>query len=169
MKLRSYGRILLLGVLALAARSSLAKQNTAGLSIQETSAVKAVLEHFRTAWLANDADGVRGVFVKNAVLLPHHGVPPVAGMDAINQFWFPPTTAETTITKFVQTIDEVDGDGSLAYLRGRSEVAWTIRDKGTSQSWQTHGNFLAVLKRQNDGRWLISHLIWDDVPNELVQ
>ncbi|MGH9712615.1 MAG: YybH family protein [Candidatus Acidiferrales bacterium] len=138
------------------------------LSASDTAAVRAVLEHYRTAWLAGDADGVRSTFTQDAVLLPHHGVPPVVGMAAINEFWFPSTPTKTTITKFVQTLDEVGGDGFLAYVRGRSEVAWTVEDGGKKESWRNAGNFLAVCKKQADGKWLISHLIWNDPPNQKV-
>src|SRR6516162_6645913 len=42
---------------------------------------------------------------------------PIVGVTAINEFWWPSTTAKTTILKFVRTIDEVGGDASLAYVR----------------------------------------------------
>jgi len=54
-------------------------------------------------------------------------------------------------------------------VRGRSEVAWKMEDRGKTESWRTAGNYMAVLKRQTDGRWLISHLIWDDVPNQRIE
>lgn len=135
----------------------------------EARAIRAVLERCRKAWLAGDADGVRGTFTQDAVLMPHHGLAPVVGMKAINDFWWAPSTAKTTITKFIQTTDEVSGDATLAYLRGRSEVAWTIEDQGKIEKWRTGGNYLALLKKQANGTWLISHLIWDDPPNELVK
>ena len=93
----------------------------------------------------------------------------MVGMAAINEFWFPVTAVKTTITRFVQTVDEVGGEGTLAYVRGKSEVAWTMEDQGKSQRWRTGGNFMAILRKQADGRWLMSHLIWDDPPNQQVE
>ena len=119
-------------------------------------------------WLAGNPDTVRSCFTQDAVLLPHHGIPPVVGMTALNEFWFPASSAKTTITKFVLTLDEVGGKGTLAYVRGRSEVAWTVEDSAKSQHWRNGGNLLAVLKKQANGKWLISHLIWDDPPNQQV-
>lgn len=139
---------------------------TKTLSVGDAASIRAVLEHYRTAWLAGDADGVRSTFTQDAVLLPHHGVPPVVGMAAINDFWFAPSSTKTTITKFVQTLDEVGGHGMLAYVRGRSEVAWTIEDSGKKENWRNAGNFLAVLMKQADGKWRMSHLIWNDPPNQ---
>jgi uncharacterized protein (TIGR02246 family) len=136
------------------------------ISPSDVAAIRAVVERYRTSWLAGDADAVRACFTQNAVLLPHHGTQPVVGMNAINEFWFPTGSSRTTITRFVQKIDELAGEGTLAYVRGRSEVAWTVEADGKSQDWRNAGNFLAILKKQADGKWLISHLIWDDPPNQ---
>ncbi len=141
----------------------------ATLALGDAAAIRGLLEHYRTAWLANDADGVRASFTDDAVLMPHHGLEPVAGMKAINEFWFPATTAKTTITKFVQTIDETGGEGRMAFVRGHSEVAWTVVDKGKTEEWRTHGGYVALLKKQANGKWLITHLMWEDVPNERVK
>jgi len=54
----------------------------------------------------------------------------------------------------------------LAYARGRSELALTVEDNGKIQNWRNAGNFLAIFKKQPDGKWLISHLIWNDPPNQ---
>jgi uncharacterized protein (TIGR02246 family) len=138
---------------------------TRSLPPRDASAIRKVLEHYRTSWLSNDGDGVRGCFTQDAVLMPHHGVQPVVGMKAINDFWFPAAPPKTTILKFVRTVDEVGGDDLVAYVRGRGEVSWRIEDKETTADWSTAGNYMAILKKQPDGKWLISHLIWDDSPN----
>jgi uncharacterized protein (TIGR02246 family) len=155
-------------VLVLVPHASEGTDKSTPLSSRDVAAIRAVLERYRTGWLAGNADAVRGSFTRDAVLLPHHGVPPVVGMAAINEFWFPASSTKTTITKFVQTLDEVSGEGMLAYARGRSEVAWTVEDNGKSLDWRNGGNFFTVLKKQADGNWLMSHLIWDDPPNQQV-
>ena len=66
-------------------------------------AVQAVLEHFYNGWLSGSADAVRSTFTTDAVLMPHHGVLPVVGITAINEFWWPATSVKTTITRFAQT------------------------------------------------------------------
>lgn len=62
---------------------------------------------------------------------------------------------------------------SVAAMRwlmcGRSEVAWSVEDQGKVQHWHNAGNFMAILRKQPDGKWLMSHLIWDDPPNQLEQ
>jgi uncharacterized protein (TIGR02246 family) len=154
--------------LALVFGASANSDRTKPLSADDAAAIRAVLERYRTAWLAGDNDGVRSTFTQDAVLLPHHGVSRVVGMAAINEFWFPSSSTKTTITKFVQTLDEVGGDGTLAYARGWSEVAWTLEDGSKKENWRNAGNFLAVFKKRAGGKWLISHLIWNDPNNQRV-
>jgi uncharacterized protein (TIGR02246 family) len=140
--------------------------DTPSLPSDDASLIRSLLERYRTSWLSNDADGVRSCFTPNSVLLPHHGLEPIVGMKAINDFWFAPSDTKTTVLKFVRTIDEVGIDGTLAYVRGHSELAWRVEDKGTLAFWRTGGSYMAILRKQADGKWLISHLIWDDQPNE---
>lgn len=137
------------------------------LPASDMSSIRAVLARYRSGWLANDANVVRGTFTKDAVLMPHHGLAPVVGMAAINEFWWPASVSKIVITRFVQTVDEIGGDGKLAYMRGKSEVAWNVEDHGKVEHWHNHGNFMAILRKQADGKWLMSHLIWDDPPNQL--
>lgn len=128
--------------------------------------IRAVLERYRSSWLANDPEGVRSCFTEDAILMPHHGLDPIVGMKAINDFWFAPSSAKTMVLKFDRTVDEIGKDGSISYVRGHSNVEWRVEDKGTTQEWRTHGSYMAILKKQADGSWLISHMMWDDVPNE---
>jgi uncharacterized protein (TIGR02246 family) len=146
-----------------------ASAETPGSRSDDRSLIRNLLEQYRAAWLSNDPDAIRHCFTQDAVLMPHHGLEPIVGMKAINDFWFPATRAKTTILKFVRTIDEIGVDGSLAYARGHSEVAWRVEDGGKTEDWHTSGDFMAILKKQAHGNWLISHLIWDDSPNERKQ
>jgi uncharacterized protein (TIGR02246 family) len=155
-------------MLALATGTSAGADKARAISPSDMIAIRAVFERYRTGWLAGDADAVRSCFTQDAVLMPHHGIPPIVGMAAINEFWFPASSTKTTITRLGETLDEMGGEGGLAYVRGKSEVAWTVEDGAKSQHWRTGGNFLAVLKKQPDGKWLISHLIWDDPPNQKI-
>jgi ketosteroid isomerase-like protein len=43
-----------------------------------------------------------------------------------------------------------------------------VEDDAKSQDWQNRGNFLAVFKEQANGKWLVSHLIWGDPPNQQI-
>lgn len=149
--------------------SGFAQKPTQGLSVSDAAAVRAVLERYRTTWLANDESGVLSTFARDAVLMPAHGNPSVAGTAAIKDYWWPRSATTTTITKFVQSLDEVGGDETLAFARGTSDVEWKTENKGTSQTWQNSSSFLFLLKRQPNGTWLISHLIWDAGENKQLK
>ena len=164
-----HGLISLLIASLAATSSAAAAQKPTPLSASDATEVRAVLERYRAAWLANDESGVLSTFARDAVLLPAHGGAPVAGTDAIKGYWWPASATKTTITKFVQTIDEVGGNGDLAYARGTSDVEWSTEDKGTTQNWQNGSSFMFLVKRESDGMWLISHLIWDAGENKLLK
>ena len=146
--------------------AAVAPVRTAAASGRADASIRKLLERYRTAWLANDPEAVRSCFTPDAVLMPHHGLEPVVGMKAINDFWFPASSAKTTVLKFDRTIDEIGVEGSLAYARGQSEVAWRVEDQGKREDWRTAGTYVAILKKQAGGGWLIARLIWDDGTNE---
>jgi uncharacterized protein (TIGR02246 family) len=134
------------------------------LSSADREAVQAVNDAYRKAWLANDAEGVRRLFTDDAVLLPHHGVDPVKGMRAINDFWWPADAPPTAITRLEMTAQEVGGQGDIAYILGQAEVAWTGSNGGGDKSFSNRGTYLSILRRQPDGEWKITHHMWDDPP-----
>jgi len=90
------------------------------LTATDESAIRAIIEAYRTAWLANDAKGVLNTFSDDAVLLPAHGAPAVVGIAAIEKYWFTPDGPPTTITELNITVDEASGNGIL-----RTRAAWT--------------------------------------------
>src|SRR5215467_10585369 len=132
------------------------------LSASEREAIRQLHEDYRTAWLANQGAAVRKVFTDDAVLLPHHGLEPVVGMEAIKRFWWPKNGPPTTITRFEAAYDEVGGCGTIAYVRGRSEVEWTVDDHGKLTAFRNAGTFLTLFRKLPDGAWKISHQMWDD-------
>ncbi|MGH9603555.1 MAG: YybH family protein [Terriglobales bacterium] len=139
------------------------------LTTQDREAITQVKATYRKAWLAGDAEGVRNLFTKDAVLMPHHGVPAVVGVKAINDFWWPAKSPKTVITKLEVPIEEISGDGRMALVRGRSEVAWTVEDQGKLTTFANSGTYLTALRKLPDGAWKITHHMWDDPPTQLVQ
>jgi len=133
-------------------------------AIGSPDALRAVHESYRRAWLANDAEGVLRVFTPDAVLLPHHGLPPVVGLEAIRAFWFAPGPP-TTITVLELEVDEASIHDATGIVRGRSRVEWTVQKDGTVEQWANAGTFLSLLRRGADGAWRITHHMWDDPPN----
>ena len=131
----------------------------------DVHALRAVNDEYRRAWLASDAEGVMRLFAPDAVLMPHHGLPPVIGSAEIRAFWFGPGPA-TTITRLDLQLDDVSVRNGTGLVRGRSQVEWTLAKDGGTERWRNAGTFLTVLRRGPDGAWRITHHMWDDPPNQ---
>jgi uncharacterized protein (TIGR02246 family) len=132
------------------------------LSAADMAEIKQLHKQYEQTWLKGDADGVRSLFTDDCVLFPPHADTPKVGMKGLNAFWFPPDAPPSQITKLVVTPQDIGGDGQIAYVWGTDEVAWTTVDHGKTTTSSHSGIFLNVLKKQADGRWKISHHMWDD-------
>lgn len=133
----------------------------ASINAADRRAIEAVLDEYVAAWLAGDAERVLRTLTPDAVLIPHHGLPPVVGDKAIRAFWWPPKAPPTTIDRFELKHAEIGGDGSFAFARGTQTLEWTTGAKKSS----TRGNHMTLLRRGPDGRWRISHQMWGDPAN----
>lgn len=116
----------------------------------DVAAVRAVLDRYVAAWLANDEAAVMQLLTPDSVLVPGEK-PPYKGSDAIRQYWFAPGAPKTVITRFVSTVDDVQVSGDLAVARGSQSIEWTTSD----ERWRTHGNYMTVLRRTKHG-WRIA-------------
>ena len=134
-------------------------------SESDVQAIRSVHDAYRRAWLANDVEGVMRLFAPEAVLLPHHGLPPVVGSNEIRAFWFAPAPP-TTITRLDLQLDDVSVRDDTAIVRGRSQVEWAVDKDAAVERWRNAGTFLTVLRRGPDGVWRITHHMWDDPPNQ---
>jgi uncharacterized protein (TIGR02246 family) len=132
------------------------------LSTEDLAKINLVHKQYEDAWLKGDADAVRALFTDDSVLLPPHAAKPWIARKGLNEFWFPPDAPPTKITKLVLTLQNIGGDGQIAYTWGTHEVAWTTT-QGTHITNASHtGTFLNVLKKQGNGEWKISHHMWAD-------
>lgn len=128
----------------------------------ELNRLRAVNDAYRAGWLAGDSAAVLRLFAADAVLLPHHGDPPVVGLDAIRRYWWPPGPASTTITTLDVTTDGADVRGDAGVLWGRFTLAFSFETDGRQRSLRNAGTYLMVLRKQADGHWRITHRMWDD-------
>ena len=149
--------------LLLVALSSAGIGGTDALSAADIAAIRSTIEVYRTAWLRNSEAAVMGTFADDAVIMPHHGGQPSVGLAAIRAYWFSPGP-KTTITRFELTIDEVEGAGEMAFVRGRSAVQWTVEGSAGVERWTNSGTFVNVMVKRA-GRWKTRVQIWDDPPN----
>ena len=132
------------------------------LSREDRAKIEALCERYRSAWIANDRKSVLKTLAENAVLLPHHGHPPVVGRSAIVGFWWPADAPPTTVTEFTMTTDEISGNGDVGYVWGKFSLAFSYEEKAQKKSVSNAGTYLMIVRRQASGSWLITHRMWDD-------
>jgi ketosteroid isomerase-like protein len=137
------------------------------LSSNEATAIKAVIEIYRTSWLKGDVGGVQHTLADETVLLPAHGAEPVIGLEKIKEYWWPKDAPPTEILQLDISVDEVDGNACLAYARGIDTVAWSTMQDGKLTRTRHKSTYLNVMKRMPDGSWRILQHMWDDQPNEV--
>jgi len=133
-----------------------------GLSAEDIAMIKQLHHKYEETWLKGDADGVRALFTEDCVLFPPHGDKPRVGQKGLNEFWFPPGAPPSKITKLIMTVQNIGGDGQMAYAWGTHEVAWTMEQNGKTTSASHKGVFLNFLVKQPDGEWKFSHHMWDE-------
>jgi|SRR5215472_3697098 len=132
------------------------------LSADDVAAIKRVHQKYEEAWVKGDADVVRSLFTEDSVLLPPYGDQPRVGKKQLDEFWFAPNVPPTTVTRLTLSIENIGGDGQLAYVWGHFEVGWTVVQHGKATTSSNKGTFLNILKKQRDGEWKISHHMWDN-------
>jgi uncharacterized protein (TIGR02246 family) len=147
--------------------ASRAKDQQDGLTYNDDRAIRATIERYRTAWLENNARSVLKTFSNDAVLQPAHGASAVVGIAAIEKYWFSPGGLPTTITQLNITVDQVSGNGNMAFARGLDSVAWTVEQDGAVHRHAHPGTYINVMRKQPNGSWLIQVHMWDDGPEHV--
>lgn len=152
-----------LALLALAvALPAHSDDDACGYDDADDAAVRAAIQAYVRAWLANDAEAVMATLTDDIVLQPHHGDEPVIGAEAVRAWWFP-EGPPATITEFAIETEATEGCGSLAYAWGRFSIEWQYEDLRFTNA----GNTLSVLERTPDG-WRIAHQTWNDPEAEVM-
>jgi ketosteroid isomerase-like protein len=123
----------------------------------------AALEDLRAAniqaTLAGDCDALNAMFAEDAVLLPQDE-PMIEGAEAIRATCDPDeaTPQEVTITSL-----GIDGYGDLAV--GHGTWSQTFLSEDEAEPLTISGKYVLVSRKQADGSWLWSVLIWNsDAP-----
>lgn len=137
----------------------------AELSAADRQAIAAQIGVYRTAWLEGDAARVKSLFLADAVFLPHHGLEPVVGLEALSAFWWPPGGTPFRILRFDLETTRIEGAGDLAYAWGRQVLEWSQADAQGERRLRTRGNHLTVFRRTPAG-WRIELQMSDDEPTE---
>jgi uncharacterized protein (TIGR02246 family) len=124
----------------------------------DRNAMRGMVANFDKAVLAGDWPTVVSFYSEDGMLLPPNG-PVVEGRAAMQKFFegFP------KITEFKESVPEIEGQGDLVYARGTYEM--TMMPPGAKEPLKDMGKTLAVWRKQPDGSWVVSRVIWSsDLP-----
>jgi ketosteroid isomerase-like protein len=122
-------------------------------------AIRAVDSVFVAAWLRDDTTAVMNTLAPGVVLMPA-GQSVLTTPDAIRAFWWPSDGSHTRILTFGRAIDELGGEGDIAWMRRTDSLTFTYAKGGATQSLTSRSMSLAVLQRQTDGTWRFSRVMW---------
>jgi uncharacterized protein (TIGR02246 family) len=127
------------------------------LTDADRSAIRESVANFDKAMVAGDWPSVLSHYSEDGILMPPNG-PEVKGRAAMQKFFqgFP------KITEFKENVLEIEGHGDLAYPRGTYEMTMVPPGAGPLKD---KGKVLAVWRKQPDGSWLVTRVIWSsDLP-----
>jgi uncharacterized protein (TIGR02246 family) len=150
-------RVLLIVVLAtLAARAP-----DCGLESADVREIRAVVEGIIDADNTRDLERVLGYYCENAVLMPP-GESAVVGREAFRPRY------ESLFAEFDPEIelrvDEACVADGIGFVRGRNGGRLVGRTTGDVR--ELDDAFLMLLRREADGKWRISHLVWHRASRE---
>ncbi len=118
------------------------------------------------ALLAEDWDRFVATFTEDAIRMPPNE-PLHQGREAIRD-WAETNWGPLTVTEFTQTMSGIEGQGDLAYVRGSYSA--TSEVPGLVEPVSDVGKVVAILRKQDDGRWLLSVVIYNsDLPLPLME
>ena len=119
------------------------------LSAEDVEAIRGGSEQFTRFMLARDFDALVRLYAEDAVFMPPHR-PAVKGRLALRD-WL---GAFPKVTRFTFTLDDIDGRGDLAYVRG--SYSMTLHPEGAPGPVGDAGKFVEIRKKQPDGSWLLA-------------
>ena len=144
-----------LAVAAVFAAGLLACQHSPGrLTDTNRTEMRAVVDSFGEAVMAQDWPKVVAYYTEDGILLPPNG-PAVQGRDAMRRLF----ESWPKLISFKENILEIEGRRDVAYVRGTYEMA--LSPPGSKAPVHDVGKSLAVWERQADGRWLVSRVMWN--------
>ncbi len=125
----------------------------AALSDEDVAAIRSCAEQeVVQATLAKDWNRFAAGFTKDAVRMPPNE-PLHRGRTVIRE-WAEANWGPITYTEFTMKVQDVDGRGDLAYAWGPYSA--TVEVPGLAEPVKDIGKYLVILRKQEDGRWLVS-------------
>lgn len=106
------------------------------------------------ATLSQDPDALAALWTRDGVLFGE-GDRPVVGRQALREAY---AKGGWKVLSYTPHILDVAIDGDAAVEWGRFEVSFQTTDK--RQIEKLHGRFLRAMKKQPDGKWRFTRIMW---------
>lgn len=152
-----YAVVLLAAALALACGRS----GPEPLSQEDRDALRQADEELQQAVTSGDWATVASHYAEDAYLDPPD-TGPVRGRDQIRNYF---VSTLASVSEFELEPRFVDGEGDLAYVRGRWSLSAEMPNAdGDTVTMTDQGSYVVVRRRQDDGRWLIVEDIVQSTP-----
>ena len=126
---------------------SACQTNPSGLSQADISAIHAASDEWVATYNKNDWDALAKLFAAEAIMMPPNS-PAVMGRAAISAW----EAEYETGFQIAFDVQQIKGEGNLAYVRGRSCVFIPLETGGYGVDV---GKYLEVRRKNEDGEWLI--------------
>jgi len=130
----------------------------APLTDADVTAIRSLGTSYAQAVLANDGDAIAALYAEDAIEMPPNMVTR-SGKEAIRAAYVSEAGSGVMASEFALTAIDVDGSGDLAYDRGA--YSWTGTPPGMTEPMTETGKYLCIVRRQEDGSWLWSTVIWN--------
>jgi ketosteroid isomerase-like protein len=124
------------------------------LTDHDRKEMRAVVDRFGQAVLAQDWPKVVSFYSEDGILLPPNG-PAVQGRAAMLKLF----ESWPKLIEFTESIPEIEGRSDLAYVRGTYEMA--LNPPGAKAPVKDVGKSLAIWQKQGDGSWLVTRVSWN--------
>ena len=147
----------LITILSFATACNQTTKTSSVLTEDDKVALRAFAEKDSAIVMSKKWDELTAEYSTDAVRMPPN-TPAVEGRDAIRKFLdtYPP------IKNFNFQLVDLQGEGSLAYMRGAYNITFMISD---SSSVTDTGKILIVFKKQTNGSWMRVADSWNsDLP-----
>ncbi len=125
-------------------------------SIGDESALNALIADYMVAVNGGDADGVAASYAADAVRMPPDA-PLIRGRESIRRNLA--ESLETSDFNLQMQVIETEFSGELAYVRGTYLLTATPKDG--SPPTEAEGNWMRLMRREPDGRWLVAYSLWN--------
>lgn len=122
---------------------------------KDVASLRSFLHEYEAAMAAGDISTLANSFLPDAIVMPQDGSV-LIGREAIKS-WYQSVLADSK-AKQLTTVDEMEVTGDSAFLRMSFTTSFTPKAGG--KPTDVSGKAIAIDKRQPDGSWKGSRLMW---------